>query len=89
MAIVLEGVNTSIGTGFVTLSSSTRPRSIFIQARNNIWLRVSGGTQTLVLGDTSGLHVDLGCNAPNTIEVAGLSAGASVSMWSLDPGERR
>lgn len=89
MAVVLEGTNTGVTTAYTTLSASTAKRACFIQARNNIFLRVSGGTNMVILGDAAGLHWDLGCNAPNTIEVAAITGTASVTLWSLDPGERR
>jgi len=89
MAVVLEGTNAAVSTTYTTLSASTDKRACFIQARNNIFLRVSGGTNMVILGDAAGLHWDLGCNAPNTIEVAAITGTASVTLWSLDPGERR
>jgi len=89
MAVVLEGTNAAVSTTYTTLSASGAKRACFIQAANNIFLRVSGGTSMVILGDSTGLHWDLGCNAPNSIEVAAISGTASVTLWSLDPGERR
>ena len=90
MAVLLEGYNTSVGTTYTTLSTRNVPRVVFIQARSNIFVRVNGkATAMVVLGDTSGAHWDLGVNPPNTIEVAAISGSAEISMWSLDPGERR
>jgi len=90
MAVVLEGYNNAVSTSYVTLSSSTTLRSIVIQCRNNVFVRTTkSATFMVVLGETTGSTVDLGVQAPNEIQVAAITGTAEVSMWSLDPGERR
>jgi hypothetical protein len=90
MAVVLEGYNASVSTSYTTLSSSTTPRSIVIQCRNNVFVKTTkSATFMVVLGETTGSTVDLGVQPPNEIQVAAISGTAEVSMWSLHPGERR
>ena len=90
MAVVLEGYNNAVSTSYTTLSSSGTPRSIVIQCRNNVFVRTTkSATFMVVLGETTGSTVDLGVQPPNEIQVASITGTAEVSMWSLDPGERR
>ena len=90
MSVVLEGYNAAVSTTYTTISSSTTPRSIVIQCRNNVFVRTTkSATFMVVLGETTGSTVDLGVQPPNEIQVASISGTAEVSMWSLDPGERR
>lgn len=93
MSVVIEGYNDAVGASpnWVTLSTNTGNRVVFIQARSNVFVRkASDPTNTMVvLGETSGSVVDLGINPPNDIQVQAISGTAIVSMYSLDPGERR
>lgn len=90
MSVVLEGYNAAVSTTYTTISSSTTPRSIVIQCRNNVFVKTTkSATFMVVLGETTGSTVDLGVQPPNEIQVASISGTAEVSMWSLDPGERR
>ena len=90
MAVVLEGYNAAVSTSYTTLSSSTTPRSIVIQCRNNVFVKTTkAATFMVVLGETTGSTVDLGVQPPNEIQVAAISGTAEVSMWSLHPEERR
>jgi hypothetical protein len=90
MALQLEGLATVANGVYQTLSSTSTPRQCFIQARSNTFVRRVGTTDLMVvLGETTGSAVDLGVQAPNSLEFAGVGATSIVSMWSLDVGERR
>ena len=90
MAVVLEGYNASVSTSYTTISSSTTPRSIVIQCRNNVFVKTTkSATFMVVLGETTGSTVDLGVQPASEIQIAAITGTAEVSMWSLDPGERR
>ena len=54
-------------------------------------MRVSTDTANnlVILGEITGTVVDLGVIAPVDIEVQAITGTAAVSMYSLDPGERR
>lgn len=90
MAFQIEGQATLANGTYQTLSSTATPRQCFIQARSNTFVRRVGGADSIiVLGETTGSAVDLGVQAPNSLEFAGVAGTSIVSMWSLDPGERR
>lgn len=90
MALRIEGQATVADGVYQTLSSNTDERQCFIQARSNAFVRVVGTANVIViLGETTGSCVDLGVQAPNRLEFAGVGGTSIISMWSLDPGERR
>jgi hypothetical protein len=90
MAFQIEGQATVANGTYETLSTTETPRQCFVQARANTFVRrVGGSTSMILLGETTGSAVDLGVQAPNSLEFAGSSGTSIVSMWSLDVGERR
>jgi hypothetical protein len=90
MAFQIEGQATVPNGTYQTLSTTATPRQCFIQARSNTFVRRVGSADVMiVLGETTGSAVDLGVQAPNSLEFAGVSSTSIVSMWSLDIGERR
>jgi hypothetical protein len=92
MTLKIEGFNDAVpNTGWTTLSSNSEKRCLFIQARSNIFLRVATDTTNnlVILGEITGSVVDIGVIAPVNIEVQAITGTAAVSMYSLDPGERR
>lgn len=90
MAFRIEGQATVANGVYQTLSSNTDERQCFVQARSNAFVRIVGTTDVIViLGETTGSCVDLGVQAPNRLEFAGVGGTSIISMWTLDPGERR
>ena len=90
MPLRIEGQATLADGVYQTLSSNTDARQCFVQARSNAFVRVVGTANVMViLGEIQGAFVDLGVQAPNSIEFAGVGGTSIISMWSLDPGERR